>query len=191
MPLSSLWEWIRHRPPLDSAPYEELLRRYPDERAAVFNEFMRRLSELVFLAAVDLCTRQGLVAIRERAAELTTSAFHAFVPEMGTGRPEMVLRRFAMTLRNVLDEDAFRTIERVYYRHLPLYHLRNRDQRRCLEAMFASGLSATPQQIAERLLLPVARVVKLLKAGNLELARVVKEDYEEAELREMTEGRLP
>jgi hypothetical protein len=189
--MSSIWEevlgWVFRRPPLASVPYEELVRRYPKERKEAFDEFVRRLSGIVFLAAADFCKREGV----ERAAELTTSAFEAFLPHIVAGVPEMVLRRFAGTIRGVLDDEAFRTIERLYYLHLPLYHLQDDEQRRCLEAMLASGLAAEAPQIAERLLLPVERVEQLLKAGNRELDRVMHEDFEEAELRELTEGVLP
>jgi hypothetical protein len=119
------------------------------------------------------------------------TAFHSFVPEMGTGQPEMGLRRFAARVRSVLDEQAFEFIKRAYYRHLLLYYLEDRDQRRCLEAMYAMGLAVTPQQIAGRLLLPVEQVKQLLRDGNRELERILKDDFEEAELREMTEGLLP
>jgi hypothetical protein len=188
--LKALWQYLG-RPSLETAPYEELLSHHRARPREVYNEFVRRLSELVFLAALNFCKRQGVAAVEEKAEALQTSAFQVFAPEMGSGEPKMVLRRFAATLRNVLDDEAFRTIERAYYRHLPLYHLRDNEQRRCLEAMLATALTATPQQIAKRFLLTAARVEELLKAGNRELERIVREDYEEDELRAMTEGRLP
>jgi len=189
--LSRLWHWLRGRPSLDSAPYEELLRRYPSEPEAVFHEFMRRLHEIVFMAAAEFCSRRGVPAVQDKAAELTMSAFESFLPEMGAGEPEMVLRRFAGMIRRTLDDEAFDSIERVYYRHLLLYHLQDDNQRRALEAMFASGLAATAQQIAARLLLPVATVERLLQDGNRELERIRNADFEEAELKLMTDGRLP
>src|SRR4051812_15720899 len=180
MPLSDywsdLWTQFQPRPSLESAPYEVLLSWYPAEQKTVFEEFVRRLSPLVFHASVDFCKRRGVKeeALQQRAKELKTSTFEDFFPEMGAGQPEMVLCRFATTLRSVLDDEAFRRIERFYYWHLPLYHLRNRDQRRCLEAMFASGLSATPQQISEQFHLPTAQVEELLRAGNRELERIIR-----------------
>lgn len=187
----SLWDRFFGRTPLDSVPYDELLRRYSGEPTEVFTEFMRRLYELVFMAAEDYCKRQGRTAIKEAAEERTMAAFHSFVPQMGSGQPEMGLRRFAAILRSALDEQAFGLIKRAYYRHLLLYYLKDEDQRRCLEAMYAMGLAATPRQIAARFLLPVKHVEQLLKDGNRELERILKDDFEEAELREITEGFLP
>jgi hypothetical protein len=154
----------------------------------VYQEFVRRLSEIVFLAAVDYCQRQGDSDIQERAATLTTKAFAAFFPEMGAGKPEMVLRRFAATLRNVLDDEAFQSIKRVYYRHLFVYHMSNADRRRCMEAMLASGLAAKPADIAKRLVLPVGRVEELLTAGSRELRRIIEKDFDRDEVAEFTDG---
>jgi len=185
--LSAVWDWLVGMPPIASMPYEELVRWHRKEPQKTFEEFVRRLKELTFMAAIDYCKRHDVSNVESQAAELTTKAFETFFPEMNAGKDEMILRRFAATLRTVLDDEAFQMIEHAYYRHLLLYHVEDENQRRCLEAMFASGLAASTQEIADRLLLPVDEVERSLADGNRALQRKI-DDFDADELREFTEG---
>jgi hypothetical protein len=51
-------------------------------------------------------------------------------------------------------------------------------------------LSATVQDVADRLLLSVEDVERALSEGNRELQRIIDEDFDADELRELTEGRI-
>jgi hypothetical protein len=190
-PLTEWLAWFKGRPSLGDAPYEDLVRRYVALPEEVFGEFVRRVQPIVLLAAEEYGHRNGIANLRDFVVQKATEVFVSFAAVITSGRPELVLVRLAHVVRQTLDQEAFDSVSRMLYEQIPLYHLRDRDQRRCLQAMYASGLRATPREVAERLLLPETEAEALIKAGNQALQRVIEEDFTAEELHDMTEGHLP
>lgn len=177
--------------PLGSAPYEELLRRYANEPEDVFRELVRRLQPIVLLAAEEYARRNRIANVKDDAVDRSKKVFASFAAVITSGEPEHGLRRLAGSIRQVLDEESFAAVAQAFYTHVPLYHMRNVDQRRCIEAMLASGGRATAGDIAAQLMLREADVDALIEAGNKKLQRIISKDFNVDELKTMTEDELP
>jgi hypothetical protein len=192
-----LGRFLRLRKPrrLQTLPYEELPAYYRVDPRGVSHEFMRRLHKIVCRASVDYALRNpehGKMT-SDQAAELTVRAFQGFAPEFLSGKPETLLLRFAGVMRQqVLDATAFLSIRRLYYHQLPLYHLKNDEQRRLLAAFYDEALDPTRLgQVAAEAHLSVDETKRIIKEANQALNRVISNRFKAADLRNLTENLLP
>jgi hypothetical protein len=181
---------------LNEVPFEELAERFAGEPHEVSREFVRRLKGLVWYAAEDYLRRSHQPVMQEDVDENMNQVFREFFPQFGAGDPTTLLLRFAEAIRNVLDAAAFKMIAHRYYYLLPIYHLKDDEQRRLLSAFFQNGLgtrvgSDFAEDLAEEFHMPVEKVVKVLRLGATELQRIIKNDFTPTELNELTEGYLP
>ena len=187
----TIYGWFKGRPGLDRLPFEELAGRYEVEPVAVFEEFVRRLEPLVFQAAFDFVTRTSHPATVVEVEKMTMKVFEDFTPEFASGARSMVLVRFAAAIRRVLDEEAFEAIATRYYHQLPLYHVKDDQQRRLLSASYQCGVGPTPaEDMAQRFQITVDEAARILRNGNRSLRDVIANDFTEDELNELTEGKV-
>lgn len=180
---------------LENLPYDRLLASYTNDPAGVWNEVVRRLSKIVFLACMDFALRNpphNGEAYPDFAQRLTARAFVQFVPLIKSGPPELVLVRFAREFRNtVVDASAFEKIRMIYYMQIPLYQMKDSNQRELLAEAFNAGLR--PDIIAEIAAsrgLDHAAMRTEFKAANEALA-TTRDRIDPDRLRSMTEGTLP
>lgn len=187
-------EWV------ETAPYEELFRRYGDAdsdgKRMIFAELCRRLSRLVYRATQDYVGRRKGNVSESEVTELKDKIFRSFAPEMDAGKPEFGLRRLATRIRSELDDEAFYYIARAFYYQLPIYHLPNDEQRRILAALLQEELYKREgvsyvEQVAQDFRISQRRAAAIIKSGNKRLNQVIENDFEEDELRRLTEGYLP
>jgi hypothetical protein len=177
-------EWWFPRPDLDRELFEELCERYGEEGDPVWQEFVCRLSALVFQAAVDCATRRDI-----DIAESVVRVFEEFKPTFASGSAESLLRRLAGVIRRRLDATAFESIAFRYYVLGPIYHLKDDEQRRLLAVAYQMRLGpGVERQLAERFGMHAVRVADVLKRANLALRRAIRDDF--SDLRESTEGYL-
>jgi hypothetical protein len=188
--LESIYGWAtRFRPKLDRLPFDELARRYPREELEVWKEFVRRMNKIVFYAAEEYMQRTREKIVSEEVGEKAMQVFQEFAPQFGSGRTEMLLRRFAIAIRRVLDNEAFESIAHRYYYQLPIYYLEDEAQRRVMAACYESGLSPSiAKQISERFMITVDDANRIIKAGNRSLEEIITKDFTLQELTEQTEG---
>ena len=111
-------------------PFEELVERYRTEPAEVFEEFVRRMSGLVFEAARHFVERANSPVNAIEMEKLHGKVFENFTPQFTSGAPSMILVDFAKAIRRVLDDQAFEAIARKYYCQLPIYYVKDDQQRR-------------------------------------------------------------
>jgi hypothetical protein len=181
--LQTIYRRFKRKPSLDRLPFEELAERYKSEPVAVFEEFVRRMQPLIFQAALDFEMRAHPSARDAEVEEMVLKVFEDFTPEFMSGDPSMVLVRFAAAIRRVL---ATR-----YYHQLPLYHVKDDQQRRFLSASYQNGVGPTPaEDMAQRFQVPVDEAQRIVRDGNRSLQDVIESDFTEDELSEMTEGRI-
>jgi len=197
--LQTIRRWI-HRVRgvrLEALPFEELQNRYQEDPQKIYEEFIRRLSKLVFYAAEDFLKRQGEPLSQDKIEESGMRVFEDFGPEFGNGEPIMLLVRFADVIRlRVLDEAAFQRISTFYYRLLPTYHLSDDTERRFLVAAYQAALGDTEERmidevLAERFETTAARAASILKRAHQHLNDVIRNEFEVSELQQATEGCLP
>jgi hypothetical protein len=193
-----LWEFFRStkHEDLRSLSYEALLTEYPNDPKKVYNEFIRRLYRLVFEASKHYARHHHSGGnLQQEAGKFTEKAFQEFLPEFHSGPPKDVLRRFATVLRTrILDEDAFNSIRKLYYHQLPLYHLRNDEQRRVLAAFFDTRLATAEDpavEVAKAMQMSPQQVQETTQAANQALRKVIERDWDKSELNRLTEGILP
>jgi len=192
MPLfQTIYEMFKRKTSLDRLPFEELAERYESEPVAAFEEFVRRMKLLVFQAALDFVRRAHPPASDAEVEEMVLKVFEDFTPEFASGEPSMVLVRFAAAIRRVLDDDAFEAIATRYYRQLPLYYVKDDQQRRFLSALYQDGVGPTPaEDMAQRFQVTDDEARRIIRDGNRSLQDVIESDFTEDELREMTEDRI-
>ena len=94
--------------------------RYRTEPAQVFEEFVRRMSGLVFQAARHFVERANSPVNAIEVEKLHGKVFENFTPQFTSGAPSMILVDFAKAIRRVLDDQAFEAIARKYYCQLPI-----------------------------------------------------------------------
>jgi len=189
--LQTIYKRFKRKPSLDRLPFEELAERYKSEPVAVFEEFVRRMQPLIFQAALDFETRAHPPASDAEVEEMVLKVFEDFTPEFMSGDPSMVLVSFAAAIRRVLDDEAFEAIATRYYHQLPLYHMKDDQQRRFLSASYQNGVGPTPaEDMAQRFQVPVDEAQRIIRDGNRSLQDVIESDFTEDELSEMTEGRI-
>jgi hypothetical protein len=193
----STYRWIpwKSRPDLRAIPFEELQNRYSEDPKAVYEEFIRRLRWLVFYAVEEYMDRTQPRRTREEIEDTVIGIFQDFSPEFNSGEPQMILVRFANIVRRALDDEAFRVIARRFYRQVPIYHLSEPLERRLLAAAYEEGLSkegtSMAETLAERFDVAPDEVRKILAQANKNLAKVIQQDFDGDELRELSEGYLP
>jgi hypothetical protein len=195
--LDSTYRWRpwRRRPDLSTVPFEELQNYYSGDPKGAYEEFIRRLRQLVFYAAEEYLTRAGSASASDEVENRVMEIFAEFSPEFNSGEPQMILARFAKVIRRLLDEDAFRVIARHFYTQLPLYHLSDAQERRFLAASYEGALSKTESSLAEtiakRFDVTPDEVRKSLPKANQNLAKVIEREFGADELQEISEGYLP
>ena len=193
----STYGWIpwKRRPELWAIPFEELQNRYSEDPKAVYEEFVRRLRWLVFYAAEEYMGRTQPGRTREEIEDAVIGIFEDFSPEFNSGEPQMILVRFANILRRALDDEAFRVIARRFYTQFPIYHLSDRWERRLLAAAYEEGLTkqakSMAESLAERFDVAPDEVRKILAKANNDLAKIIQQEFDVDELRELSEGYLP
>ena len=198
--IQTIYRWIKSLWPgwLESALFEELFARFPKEKAEgkrrIYEEFCRRLSRLVYLAAMDYAKRKITKELEVESEELKNRIFRTFVPEVAVGEPGHGLRRFATCIRSILDEEAFSCIARAFYYQLPLYHLSDAEERKFLAVVFQEQELSTPgdtthrQLLAERFQVSPEHAERVIKRANRHLEEVIANDFEDKELQDLTEG---
>jgi hypothetical protein len=172
--LETIYGLFKGKPALDRLPFEELAGRYESEPVAVFEEFVRRMQPLVFQAALDFVTRVNPPPSKPEVEKMSLKVFEDFTPEFISGEPSMVLVRFAAAIRRVLDEEAFDAIATRYYYQLPLYYMKDDQQRRFLAASYQSGVGQMPtEDLAERFQVTVDDASRIIREGNRSLLRTI------------------
>jgi hypothetical protein len=189
--LETIYEMFRKKPGLDRLPFEELQVRYRSEPTLVLKEFIRRVQPLVFQAALEFLRRTHSPAAQSDVEEASLKVFEDFTPEFTNGSPSTLLVRFAAAIKRILDDTAFEVIATRYYHQVPLYHLKDDQQRRLLAATYQRGVGPDlVEYLAERFQLPTDEVERGLAEANKSLKRLIEKDFTEADLRTMTEGRV-
>jgi hypothetical protein len=121
-------------------------------------------------------------------------AFEQFLPQFHTGAADMLLTRFGLLLRQLLDDKAFLRIRSRFYRQLPLYHMKDVLQRRALEVLDFDML-ATDEDPAERvgreLGMDKRAAESVIKAAKKALNDVMAKRFTKADLQRLTEKVLP
>jgi hypothetical protein len=200
--LETISRWIQGRGSnwLESAPFEELVDKYAHgglgDKREIYGEFARRFSRLVFRAAQDFAERRNVPNVEAEASKLKDKIFRSFVPHMAAGDQNYCLRRFAIHIRNLLDDKAFSFIARAFYYQLPVYHISNDEQRRILAAMLQTELSTAGEasyveKVAQDFHISPLRATNLIKRANQQLEKIIANDFEADELEQFTEGYVP
>jgi hypothetical protein len=150
----------------------------------------------VFAAARDYADRTsaGPALAAHNAAVWHKMAFEQFLPQFHTGAADMLLTRFGLLLRQLLDDKAFLRIRSRFYRQLPLYHMKDVLQRRALEVLDFDML-ATDEDPAERvgreLGMDKRAAESVIKAAKKALNDVMAKRFTKADLQRLTEKVLP
>ena len=166
-------------------------------RKKIYEEFIRRLKDLVFYAAEDFLKRQGGRVTRQDIEEMGIRVFEDFGPEFGNGDPIMLLVRFANAMRRrVLDQEAFDRIAAFYYPLLAAYHISDDTERRFLVRAYQAAIGDQHEKtidevLAERFDTTVAEATSILKRARQHLNRVMETEFEASELRQASENWLP
>jgi len=191
MPLiETIGRWLGRKPSVDKLPFEELPTRYVDDPEGVYEEFVRRLHRIVFQAAKDFLARNEPASADKEGVELKVmEAFRDFAPQFAIGDPSLLLVQFEGAVRRVLDDEAFQGIAHRYYYQLPIYHLKDEEQRKYLAASYEKGIRSTvAEEIAEQFRVSIEHASKVIAEGNRSIEDLIANDFTEEELKDMTQG---
>ena len=184
--------WVQRPLPLDQLPFELLVEEHALRPQEVQDVFVRRLYPTVFQAAQANIRRKGEVPTETMAGALANVVFTQFAPEFASGRPEMVLVRFASIIRRTLGNDAFKEVAPRYYAQLPIFYIENDEQRRFLAAAYSDGLAPElDKRLAARFCVSREHCRAILKQANRAYQAVIDKEFRPEELSRLTEGYLP
>jgi hypothetical protein len=184
-------------PVLEDLTFERLSERFSEDPRGVVEEFNRRLYRTVFEAGKHFANRHPTAdeSLQGRAEKLTIDLFEKFTPQLSKLPGERTLLNFALLVEQELDRAAFNSVRLVFYYRLPLYHVRDNNQRRvlevCYDLMLASySADGVTVEVAQRLHMSQQRAAKVIRKAQKALNRAIGR-YSVRDLRALTDNTLP